>query len=228
MARQQGRVAGLVFFGYDGAMKTAPGKQWIHDLIEEMYRHCEAKRTCDGCTVCCTVFGVKDETIYKLRYSRCPHLCENGCGIYANRPKVCKHFLCGWRCGHIGGLSPDKQGILAHSKWAHWVTDRGTMPFVTHILYEVWQDAAVDNQEFIDNFAKSKGDILLCRFNQNDAMQWWFDGAMVTPRDKNHYYPQTVLDAAYASLLDWYTTCGLTRNQIDSLVSSLIHPPRRD
>ena len=46
---------------------------------------------------------------------------------------------------------------------------------------KVRQDAAVDNQEivYIHNFAKSKGDILLCRFNQNDAMQWWFDGAMV-------------------------------------------------
>jgi hypothetical protein len=72
-------------------------------------------RACDGCTACCSVFGV--EEIDKEPWVRCEHLVERGCSIYETRPKHCHGFYCLWQSG-IGKMEnrPDKLGVVfAHT-----------------------------------------------------------------------------------------------------------------
>ena len=68
-------------------------------------------RSCNGCTVCCTVLGV--EPLYKGPYQPCEHTCEKGCGIYETRPPICGQFYCLWQTG-MGTMNqrPDKIRIV--------------------------------------------------------------------------------------------------------------------
>ena len=68
-------------------------------------------RKCNGCDVCCTVFGVPD--IEKDIYERCDFLCEKGCKIYTSRPKHCKEFYCLWQM-RLGTMNerPDKLRVV--------------------------------------------------------------------------------------------------------------------
>ena len=52
-------------------------------------------RTCDGCTMCCKIFGIPE--LDKPRHEWCGH-CEigKGCKIYEARPQSCRDFVCGW------------------------------------------------------------------------------------------------------------------------------------
>ncbi len=44
----------------------------------------------------------------------CPHLCPAGCGIYAERPPVCRRFRCAWlqETDLPPSLRPDRCGVL--------------------------------------------------------------------------------------------------------------------
>jgi len=68
-------------------------------------------RPCDGCTECCSVFGV--EEIDKDPWVPCDHLTHEGCGVYTTRPKYCRTFYCLWQNG-LGGMGdrPDKLGVI--------------------------------------------------------------------------------------------------------------------
>jgi Fe-S-cluster containining protein len=70
-------------------------------------------RPCGECTACCTALGV--EELHKPNYTPCRHLCDKGCGIYAERPGSCKTFECWWRVGMVAGDRPDKSGIIVDS-----------------------------------------------------------------------------------------------------------------
>ena len=54
-------------------------------------------RTCDGCTLCCKVIGIKE--LNKPQGQWCTH-CEAGvgCKIYATKPGECGTFICGFLC----------------------------------------------------------------------------------------------------------------------------------
>jgi hypothetical protein len=68
-------------------------------------------RQCGACTLCCTVAGVNE--LQKLPMKRCAHLVRGGgrCGIYADRPKSCAAFSCGWLLGNFDErFRPDKIG----------------------------------------------------------------------------------------------------------------------
>jgi len=74
-------------------------------------------RACGSCTACCTVMGVHE--IGKGTYEACTHLCEVGCGIYADRPGSCRTFECQWLRGvlEVDGtletdLRPDSCGVI--------------------------------------------------------------------------------------------------------------------
>ena len=71
----------------------------------------QAVRPCDGCTVCCSVFGV--EEIDKSPWVTCAHLNERGCGIYATRPGHCHGFYCLYQHGMGTSMDrPDKLGVV--------------------------------------------------------------------------------------------------------------------
>lgn len=71
-------------------------------------------RHCGECTVCCTTLRIDTTEFQKPPGIRCPHLCGEGCSIYATRPDACRTYYCGWR--YLGFLSdnwrPDKSGVL--------------------------------------------------------------------------------------------------------------------
>jgi hypothetical protein len=74
-------------------------------------------RECGSCSACCTVIGVHE--IKKGTYEACDHLCEEGCGIYADRPGSCRTFECQWLRGvlEVDGsvdiaLRPDSCGVI--------------------------------------------------------------------------------------------------------------------
>lgn len=69
------------------------------------------KRSCGGCTACCTTIGVAE--LGKAPGERCPKLGARGCSIYAERPAECREFNCAWLYG-VGDFSdrPDKSGVV--------------------------------------------------------------------------------------------------------------------
>jgi hypothetical protein len=60
-------------------------------------------RTCNGCSLCCTVMAVYE--LPKPSNVRCEHLSAMGrCKIYATKPETCTGFRCLW----LQGLMPDR------------------------------------------------------------------------------------------------------------------------
>lgn len=51
--------------------------------------------SCDGCSMCCTLLGVKE--LDKAPGVPCRHLKDNRCSIYDERPPSCREFECIWR-----------------------------------------------------------------------------------------------------------------------------------
>ena len=74
-------------------------------------------RECGSCSACCTVMGVPE--IGKGTYEGCEHLCDVGCGIYAERPGSCRTFECQWLRGMLEvdgtidtAMRPDSCGVI--------------------------------------------------------------------------------------------------------------------
>lgn len=88
---------------------------------------------CDGCTACCHVFAIPD--LEKGSYAPCRHLTapgaegpsaapegpsaaaarRGGCAIHAERPGVCRDFVCAYAIGLLGdspSRRPDHSGLL--------------------------------------------------------------------------------------------------------------------
>lgn len=76
------------------------------------------KRSCGECRACCVVLGFEareDESPFtKPAGTPCPQLVPAGCGIYADRPPVCRRFQCGWlQAPNLpAALRPDRCGVL--------------------------------------------------------------------------------------------------------------------
>jgi hypothetical protein len=77
-----------------------------------------ATRNCGDCHACCVTLGFEarpDESPFaKPAGEPCPHLCSGGCGIYADRPPVCRRFRCAWLQESTlpASLRPDRCGVL--------------------------------------------------------------------------------------------------------------------
>lgn len=52
-------------------------------------------RSCEGCNVCCVALPIRE--FDKPPGVACNKLCEDGCSIYARRPRLCREFYCLWR-----------------------------------------------------------------------------------------------------------------------------------
>lgn len=73
-----------------------------------------AKRECGPCKACCEVLKIDVPELRKKSGVLCKHHTGTGCGIYATRPPVCQHFLCGWRLFDTldDDWRPDVSGVL--------------------------------------------------------------------------------------------------------------------
>ncbi len=71
-------------------------------------------RSCGDCIVCCKVLIIDTEGLKKPAGTLCQHSTGTGCGIYSDRPKVCRTFHCGWR--RIPSMPddtrPDRLGVM--------------------------------------------------------------------------------------------------------------------
>lgn len=73
----------------------------------------DAERQCGTCNACCVVPPITTPGFEKGADEPCAHLAERGCGIYSDRPDVCRAYQCAWRVGllHLADR-PDRLGIL--------------------------------------------------------------------------------------------------------------------
>ena len=71
-------------------------------------------RSCDDCTVCCTVLNVDTPDFKKPAETPCVHLSSHGCGVHAVRPRICRTWFCAWRrvAGMPNEARPDRSGLL--------------------------------------------------------------------------------------------------------------------
>lgn len=65
-----------------------------------------SERSCDNCDVCCNILEVRE--LNKKSYKNCDHRAEGGgCGIYNDRPSICRT----WNCAYILGLMPNQEAL---------------------------------------------------------------------------------------------------------------------
>jgi hypothetical protein len=75
-------------------------------------------RHCGPCRACCIVTGFDakpgEAPFAKPPNTPCKHLVPGGCGIYAERPPVCRRFQCAWIAAPNlpEGLRPDRCGVM--------------------------------------------------------------------------------------------------------------------
>ena len=72
-------------------------------------------RACGACNVCCVALTIDDDGLRKPQGVRCRHARhDNSCAIYADRPRTCRSFYCGWRRFRWVSalLRPDVSGVL--------------------------------------------------------------------------------------------------------------------
>jgi uncharacterized protein len=115
------------------------------------------KRQCGPCTVCCT--ELKIPQLRKEARVPCRHLTASGCGIYAERPDVCREFLCGWRLFEDMGddWRPDLSGVMA-LRWAPNQLPAAwkVAPYGVHLLV-IGGEQAVMRPAFITYVARTMG-----------------------------------------------------------------------
>jgi hypothetical protein len=72
------------------------------------------EKSCGPCRACCVALKIRAPELRKASGTPCPHLVPQGCGIYAQRPPVCRSFLCGWRLlpELDGSWRPDLAGVM--------------------------------------------------------------------------------------------------------------------
>ncbi len=106
-------------------------------------RLARGKRACNGCTECCSVLGVKP--LDKPPWVSCEHLCDEGCGIYKERPGICGEFNCLWQMG-LGSMDqrPDKLGVI-------FAPTDGIFPFTGEMEVQAYeaQPGALTNPEVV-------------------------------------------------------------------------------
>lgn len=93
-------------------------------------------RSCDGCTVCCTVMAVPE--LHKGSRRACDHVGRDGCRAHDTRPESCRLFHCAWLRGAIDGgddMRPDALGVMVD-----YFIERGTG--AEHLIaFELWAGA---------------------------------------------------------------------------------------
>lgn len=71
----------------------------------------DARRSCLGCTLCCRLPEI--DAFSKPANVWCSHCsAEAGCAIYAERPQLCRDFLCLWMVDE--GLGPEWDPARSH------------------------------------------------------------------------------------------------------------------
>lgn len=96
----------------------------------------EVPRRCGPCDLCCTVLRV--DALKKPGGRPCRHQRPGtgGCGIYADRPGICRDYRCLWLQGGLGDLDrPDRLGA---------VVDLATGEGLPYLAIRQWHEGAFE------------------------------------------------------------------------------------
>lgn len=55
------------------------------------------ERGCGSCVACCDILNIDEPELQKPANVLCRHNTGSSCGIYADRPNVCRTYFCLWR-----------------------------------------------------------------------------------------------------------------------------------
>lgn len=71
-------------------------------------------RACGSCTQCCITLPIDQPQLRKPAGACCPHLVAGGCGIYPDRPSVCRTYQCAWKLmtDLPDEARPDRCGVI--------------------------------------------------------------------------------------------------------------------
>lgn len=100
-------------------------------VLERGFASTVASRPCGACMACCTALAVAElDKPVGVRCTEAGGEGEPGCRIYAQRPRACRDYLCGWKMGFgereqrpdqlglllspMPGTSPAHPGFIAH------------------------------------------------------------------------------------------------------------------
>jgi hypothetical protein len=94
----------------------------------------QMKRTCGGCTECCTAVAVA--ALEKPYFATCPHQTTTGCAIHPQRPHGCREYTCAWLQGMLAeDMRPDKSGFILSPEpgglYVYIVRDQPVEPVLT-------------------------------------------------------------------------------------------------
>jgi hypothetical protein len=123
-----------------------------------------AERSCGNCDVCCNILEVRE--LNKKSYKNCDHRAEGGgCGIYNDRPSICRD----WNCAYILGLMPDDESLKPNNLGLMFypVSAKDNDLGISMLMgQEVWPDAIYnsDCQKLI-NWIKPKMMTMIRHYN---------------------------------------------------------------
>ncbi|OJU10412.1 MAG: hypothetical protein BGN86_00310 [Caulobacterales bacterium 68-7] len=74
----------------------------------------DPSRPCGDCAACCVALGITEAPINKVPGEPCRFLSHQGCGIYQQRPDVCRHFQCLWKRSSVlpADARPDQSRVM--------------------------------------------------------------------------------------------------------------------
>jgi hypothetical protein len=109
-----------------------------------------SERSCGNCDVCCNILEVRE--LNKKSYKNCDYRAEGGgCGIYNDRPSICRT----WNCAYILGLMPNQEALRPNNLGLMFypVSAKNNDLGIDMLMgQEVWLDAiySSDCQKVID------------------------------------------------------------------------------
>lgn len=125
-----------------------------------------SETSCDNCDVCCNILEVRE--LNKKSYKNCDHRAEGGgCGIYNDRPSICRT----WNCAYILGLMPkdvelrpNNLGLMFYPVSAK----NNDLNMSMYMAQEVWPNAreSKESQEIIALF-KAKMLTMIRHYNSD-------------------------------------------------------------
>lgn len=81
----------------------------------QLFEHLVPDRQCGDCVACCKILEISQPELTKAADVLCSHCKDGGCGIYENRPMVCRTWYCLWR--RIDAMPdearPDRANVVA-------------------------------------------------------------------------------------------------------------------
>jgi hypothetical protein len=83
----------------------------FHDLL---FGPVLEDRPCGDCVACCVLLGIDAPELVKPEGQVCPNCTGRGCGVYEQRPPVCRGWNCAWKriASMPSWTRPEQLGVM--------------------------------------------------------------------------------------------------------------------